>query len=71
MGRAAKFLESCTPRGDVIDDRVEHQAEVLHRRDIVPVAESGINLAIVHDREAVVGGPRVERQDMNPTDDIG
>ncbi len=55
----------------MIDHCVEHQAEVLHGRDIVPVAEGGINLTIVHDREAVVGSPWVERQDVNPADDIG
>lgn len=55
----------------MIDDGVEHQAEVrLHGRDILPLAERRVDLAIVAHRESVIGGPRVEGQDVHAADDI-
>jgi hypothetical protein len=49
----------------VIDDGVEHQAEILPKRGhLVPGAERRVNGLVVHHREAIIGRSRVERQDV-------
>ena len=50
----------------MIDDAIPHDAELLaHLPDVFPVAERRMYALIVRDGEAVVGGPGVERQDVD------
>jgi len=65
-----KFLEPATAGRDVVDDGVEHEAEVAAQAlDVCPRTEVGIDDCIVDDGEAIVGGVGEERQDVDTGDD--
>ena len=67
-----EVLEPLAAAGAVIDHQVGHQAvarcDTLH---VVPVAQGFVDRRVVDHREAVVGAPGEERQDMHAADGVG
>ena len=62
-------LKPLALRGDVVEDRVEHQVEVRAQpRDVVPGAVARLDGEEVLHRESVVRRPRVERQEVDAAD---
>ena len=55
----------------VIDNKIEHEIEVVGQGGHVgPGSEGGIDLAVVDDGEAVVGGVGEEGQDVDSTENV-
>ncbi len=62
-----KALEPITGRGDVVDHGVKHDLEgVAEAGDIGPPAQGWVHRGVVLDGKAVIRGPRIEGQDVNP-----
>ena len=64
-------FEPFAAAGDVVDDDVKHQVEMFgDGLEVLPLAEILAHLAIVDDRETVIGGEREKRQHMHGGDDL-
>ena len=71
IGRLALqvVIEPRALTADMVQHHVRHQVEILaDPADIAPVAQRGIDLVIVRDREAVIRGIGKEGQDMHAVD---
>ncbi len=66
---SCKTLEPLALAGDVVDDCVKHQPEVLAQLlDICPVAQGRIDLRVVDHRETIIRGIGEEGKDVHPRD---
>gem|GEM_PF-3787582 len=65
-----KGLKPVALRRHVIDDRIEHQPEVLAERGQVgPIAHHRVHRGIIYNAEPVVGRIRIKGQQMHRADD--